>query len=78
MDVGQDTALRDRDMAKKLVQLLIISNGQLKMTGNDAGLLVVASGVAGQLEDFGSQVLKNRSEIDGRTSTNTLGIVALP
>jgi hypothetical protein len=47
------------------------------MTGDDTGLLVVASGVSSQLEDLSRQVLKNGSEIDGGTGTDTLSIVAL-
>ncbi|KAI6748441.1 hypothetical protein HG530_015477 [Fusarium avenaceum] len=64
-------------MAQELVQLLIVSDGKLKMTGNDTGLLVVAGSVSGQLEDFGSEVLENGSEVDRGTSTDTLGVVAL-
>ena len=47
------------------------------MTGNDSGLLVVASSVASQLKDFGREVLKDSSQVDGSTSTNTLSVVAL-
>ena len=65
MDVGQHTALGDGDVAKKLVQLLIVPDGELEMTGDDTGLLVVTGGVASQLEDFGSQVLKDGCEVDG-------------
>jgi hypothetical protein len=77
VNVGQNTTLGDGDVSEKLVQLLIVADGELKVTGDDAGLLVVASGVASKLEDFGSQVLKNGSEVDGSTGTNTLSVVAL-
>ena len=77
MDVGQDTTLSDGDMAQELVQFLIVADGELKVTGNDTGLLVITSGVASQLEDFGSEVLENGSEVDRSTSTDTLGVVAL-
>ena len=61
MDVGEDTALRDDDGAEKTVQLLqtgervrelgertnlIVADGELEVTRDDARLLVVASGVA--------------------------------
>ena len=69
--------MRDGDVTQKLVQLLIISDGELEMTRDDTGLLVVASSVASQLEDFGSKVLKDGSEVDWSTSTDTLSIVAL-
>ena len=77
VDVGQNTTLGDGDVAEKLVQLLIVADGELEMTGNDTGLLVVASSVTGQLEDFGSQVLKDGSEVHGGTGTDTLSVVAL-
>ena len=65
MDVGQDTALGDGDVAEELVQLLVVADGELEMTRDDTGLLVVARGVAGQLEDFGCEVFKNSCEVDG-------------
>ena len=39
-------------------------------------LLIVTGSVASELEDFGGKVLKHRSEVDGGTRANTLGIVA--
>ena len=77
MNVGEDTTLGDGDVAQKLVQLLVVPDGELKVTGDDTGLLVVTSGVTSQLEDFGSQVLKDGSEVDGSTGTDTLSVVAL-
>ena len=78
VNVGQDTALCDGDVAQELVQLLIVPDSELKMAGDDAGLLVVTSSVASQLEDFGRKVLKDGSQIDGSTGTNALSVVALP
>ena len=54
VNVGEDTTLGDGDMAKELVQFLIITDGELKMTRDDTGLLVVASGVTGQLKNLSS------------------------
>ena len=77
MNVGENTTLGDGDVAEELVQLLIVADGELEVTGDDTGLLVVASGVASKLEDFGSQVLKDGSEVDGSAGTDTLSVVAL-
>lgn len=77
VNVGEDTTLGDGDMTQKLVQLLIVSDGELKVTGDDTGLLVVSGSVASQLEDFSSEVLKNSGEVDGSTGTDTLSVVAL-
>ena len=41
MDVGKNSALRDGDSSKHLVQLLVIPDGQLKVARDDPGLLVV-------------------------------------
>ena len=54
VNVGQDTTLGDGDMAKELVQLLIVTDSELKMTRDDTGLLVVTSGVTSQLKNLSS------------------------
>jgi hypothetical protein len=78
VDVGKDTTLGDGDVAEQLVQLLIVPDGELKVAGDDTGLLVVASSVASQLEDFSGEVLKHSGEVDGSTGANALSVVALP
>lgn len=77
MNVREDTTLGDGDVAQKLVQLLIVTDGELKVTGDDTGLLVVTGGVTCQFQDFCGKVFEDRSEVDGGTSTNTLGVVTL-
>lgn len=54
-------------MSEELVQLLIVADGELQMTRDDTGLLVVTSGVTGQLKNLGSEVLKDGSEVDRGT-----------
>jgi hypothetical protein len=41
VNVGEDTTLGDDDLAEETVELLVVADGKLKVTGNDAGLLVV-------------------------------------
>ncbi len=77
MDVGEDTTLGNGDMSEEFVEFLIVADGELEMTGNDTGLLVVTGSVSSQFEDFSSEVLKDGSEVNGGTGTNTLSIVAL-
>ena len=67
VNVGENTTLGDGDVSEELVQLLVVADSELQVTGDDTGLLVVTSGVTSQLEDFGSQVLKDGSEVDGST-----------
>ena len=76
LDVGQHTTLGDGDAGQKLVQLLVVADGQLKVTGDDPGLLVVTGSVACKLKNFGGQVLEDGGQVDGGTSTNTLSVVA--
>jgi hypothetical protein len=75
VDVGKNTTLGNSDVTKELVQFFIVTDGQLKMARDDTRLLVITSGVTGQFEDFSSQVFEDGSQVDGSTSTNTLGIV---
>jgi len=77
VNIGEDTALGDGDMTQKLVQLLIVPDGELKVTRDDTGLLVVTGGVASQLEDFRGEILKDGSEVDRSTGTDALSIVSL-
>ncbi len=60
-----------------LVQLLVVANGELKMTRNDPSLLVVAGSIACQLEYLSRQVLHDGGQVDGSSSANTLGVVTL-
>ena len=77
LDVGQDTTLGDGHTGQQFVQLLVVSDGQLEVTGNDTGLLVVTGSVTGQLEDLSGEVLKNSGQVDWSTSAHSLGVVAL-
>lgn len=77
VDVGENTTLGDGDVTQKLVQLLIVTDGELQVTGDDTGLLVVAGGVTSQLENLSGEVLENGGEVDGGTGTDTLSVVAL-
>jgi hypothetical protein len=63
-------------VTEQLVQFFVIADGKLKMTGDDTRLLVVTGSVTSQFENFSSEILKNRSKVDGSTSTNTLSIVS--
>jgi len=57
-------------MSEKLVQLLIVADGELEMTRDYTSLLVVASGVTGQLEDFSREVFQDSSKVNGSTWWN--------
>jgi hypothetical protein len=46
VDVREDTAGGDGDAAEELVELLVVTHGELQVAGDDAGLLVVEAGAA--------------------------------
>ena len=76
LDVGQHAALSDGHSAQQLVELLVVADSQLQVTGDDPGLLVVAGSVSSQLQDLSGQVLQHSRQIDGGSGTDTLSIVA--
>ena len=77
MDVGEDTAGGDGDSAEKLVELLVVLDGEGDVPGDDAGLLVVAGGVSGELEDLSAEVLEDGGEVDTGTDSDAGGESAL-
>ena len=76
LDVREDTTLGNGNTREELVQLLVIANGKLEVTGDDPGLLVVPGSVTGQLEDLSREVFHDGSHVDGGTSSHTLGVVS--
>ena len=76
LDVGKNTSLCDGDTGEQFVQLLVITDSQLKVTRNDSCLLVVASSVARQLEDLSAQIFKHSSQVHWSTSANSLSVIA--
>ena len=77
LDVGQDTTLGDGDSREKFVQLLVITDGELKMSWDDSGLLVVTGSIASEFKDFSGQVFHDGGQVNWGTSTYAFGIVAL-
>jgi len=76
MDVGQHATLGDSNVPQKFVQFLIVAYGELKMTGNNTRLLVITSGIASQLENFGGKILQHSSKVNRSASTDTLSVVS--
>ena len=77
LDVGEDTTLGNGDSREEFVEFLVITDGELEMTGDDPGLLVVTGSVASELKNLSSEVLHDGSEVHWGTSTYTLSIVSL-
>jgi len=77
VDVGEDTTVGDGDTTKELGELLVVADSKLDVAGDDAGLLVVASGVTGELENLGAEVLEDGGKVHGGTSTDAVSVLAL-
>ena len=52
----------DRNRMRKSL-LLVVPDSELKVAGHNTLLLVVASSVAGELEDLGSKVFQDSCEV---------------
>lgn len=63
MNIWQDTTLSDSDVTQQFVQLFVITDSELEMARDDAGLFVVTRGITSQLENFSSQVFEDSSQI---------------
>ena len=77
MDVREHAAGRDRDRAEELVELLVVAHGELDVARHNARLLVVARGVARELEDLGAEVLEDGAHVDTGTDADARGVLAL-
>ena len=74
MDVWEDAARSNGDAAEQLVQLLVILDSKSDVPGDDPGLLVVAGGVTGELEDLGGEVLEDSGGVDASGLGDALAV----
>ena len=70
VDVGDDSTASDGGLDQS-VQLLVSPDGQLEMSGCDPLHLEILTGVAGQLEDLGSEVLQDGRAVHGSSGSNS-------
>ena len=76
LDVGKNTSLCDGDTGKKFVQLLVVTDSQLKVTGNNSCLLVVTGSIARQLKNLSAQVFEHSSQVHWSTGADSLSVIA--
>ena len=74
MDVWENTTGSDGGGAEELVELFVVADSELDVSWHNSGLLVVLGGVASELEDLSGEVLKDGSEVDWGTGTNSGGV----
>ena len=77
INVGEDTAGSNGSVGHELVEFLVVSDGELDVSGHDSGLLVVLSGVASKFEHLSSEIFEDGSEINGSSSSDSLGVSSL-
>jgi hypothetical protein len=70
--------LGDGHSGQQFVQLLIVSDCQLQMSGDDTSLLVVTGSVTSQFQNFSGQVFHDGSQVHRGTGADTFGVVSLP
>lgn len=70
VDVRNDTTTGNGCLDQR-VQLFIAANGQLQVARSDTLHLEILTGVTGQLQNFGGEVLENGSAVDGSGGTDT-------
>merc|ERR1712153_159971 len=59
------------------VELFVVSDSELDVSWDDSCLLGILGGVTGELEDLSGEVLKDGSEIDWGTGTDSVGVLSL-
>ena len=64
MHVGKDSTIGDGGVANYLVQLVIVGEGKLQVSGSDGLLLGFMTSIASELENLICQILKNSSRED--------------
>ena len=74
MDVREDTTGGDGNILHKLGELLVVSDGELDVSWDNSALLGVLGGVTGELEDLSGEVLKDGSEVNWGTGSDSVGV----
>jgi len=77
VDVGENSTGSDGDLAQELVQLLVVSDSQLNVSGDDSHLLALLSGVSGEFQDLSDHVLQHGGEVNGSARTDSAGVSAV-
>lgn len=70
VDVGDDTTSSDGRLDES-IELLVSSDGQLKMSGRDSLHLEVLACIPGQLQHLGSKILEDCSRVDCRRGSDS-------
>jgi len=77
MDEGEHTTVGDGNVTEEFVEFFVISDGELDVSRNNSGLLVVTRGVTGKFKNFGRQIFKDGSQVDRGSSSDPSSISSI-
>merc|ERR1719234_1868615 len=77
VDARHYSTLTESDASSELAQFFIILHCQEQMPGSNSCSLVVPRGIASQLKNFSSQILKNSSKVDCSTFPHSIDPASL-
>ena len=78
MNIGQHTTAGDGHTAEQFVELLVVADGELHVSGDNTASLVVTSGVTGELENLSSEVLEDSGEVYRGGTSHTSRVATFP
>ena len=76
LDVGKNAALSNSYARQQPVELFVVADSQLQVSGDDPRFLVVSGRVARQLEHFGSQIFHDSRQVDRSSGADPFSVVA--
>jgi len=77
VNVREDTSGSNGGVGHKLVKFLVVSDGELDVSGDNSSFLVVLGSVSCEFEDLSGEVFEDGSEVHGGTGSNSLGVSAV-
>ena len=73
-----DTTVGDHGRAHQLVELLVIADGELQVSGRDGLLLVLIGALSRQIKDLHREVLQGCGHEDTASDAHRLSVASLP
>ena len=77
VNIRQNASLSNGYIAKKSIQLLIVSDCKLNMARDDSLLFVVTGSVPCELKNFSIEVLEDSSKVNGSSDSDVISILSL-
>ena len=75
---GSDATVGNHGRAHQLVELLVIADGELQVSGRDGLLLVLIGALSRQIKDLHREVLQGCGHEDTTSDADLLGVASFP